>query len=109
MGETFKRHKSQKRLLIKQRFGIIDEEKQNEIDRDMDHDKDGDHKKKKKKKKKHKQNELKPHINLVVIGHVDAGKSTLMGRLLYEYGMVNNQTMHKYKKESNVLGKSSFA
>jgi len=31
----------------------------------------------------------KPHLNLVVIGHVDHGKSTLMGRFLYEIGAVD--------------------
>jgi len=60
-------------------------------------------------KKLDKLQEQKPHINLVVIGHVDAGKSTLMGRLLYEYGMVNQKTMHKYHKEAAQTGKSSFA
>ncbi|KAG7263757.1 hypothetical protein CRUP_027994, partial [Coryphaenoides rupestris] len=37
----------------------------------------------------------KPLMNLVVIGHVDAGKSTLMGHLLYLLGHVNKRTMHK--------------
>lgn len=48
-------------------------------------------------------------LNLVVIGHVDAGKSTLMGHLLYQLGNVNKKTMHKYEQESKKLGKSSFA
>ncbi|GFN94117.1 elongation factor 1-alpha [Plakobranchus ocellatus] len=48
-------------------------------------------------------------LNLVVIGHVDAGKSTLMGHLLYQLGSVNKKTMHKYEQESKKLGKSSFA
>ncbi|XP_076440596.1 HBS1-like protein isoform X2 [Babylonia areolata] len=48
-------------------------------------------------------------INLVVIGHVDAGKSTLMGHLLYQMGCVHQRTMHKYEQESRKLGKSSFA
>nr|KAG5709607.1 hypothetical protein BaRGS_001657 [Batillaria attramentaria] len=48
-------------------------------------------------------------INLVVIGHVDAGKSTLMGHLLYQLGSVHQRTMHKYEQESRKLGKSSFA
>ncbi|PVD22801.1 hypothetical protein C0Q70_16057 [Pomacea canaliculata] len=48
-------------------------------------------------------------INLVVIGHVDAGKSTLMGHLLYQLGSVQQRTMHKYEQESRKLGKSSFA
>ncbi|XP_059745806.1 HBS1-like protein isoform X2 [Bos indicus] len=48
-------------------------------------------------------------LNLVVIGHVDAGKSTLMGHLLYLLGDVNKRTMHKYEQESKKAGKASFA
>ncbi|KAJ4928638.1 hypothetical protein JOQ06_004266 [Pogonophryne albipinna] len=51
----------------------------------------------------------KPLLNLVVIGHVDAGKSTLMGHLLYLLGNVNKRTMHKYEQESKKAGKASFA
>ncbi|XP_033931302.1 HBS1-like protein isoform X3 [Pseudochaenichthys georgianus] len=51
----------------------------------------------------------KPLLNLVVIGHVDAGKSTLMGHLLYLLGNVNQRTMHKYEQESKKAGKASFA
>ncbi|GBM49231.1 HBS1-like protein [Araneus ventricosus] len=52
--------------------------------------------------------DVKPLINLVVIGHVDAGKSTLMGHLLYDLGIVSQRNMHKFEKESKKLGKSSF-
>ncbi|XP_063089045.1 HBS1-like protein isoform X3 [Cavia porcellus] len=48
-------------------------------------------------------------LNLVVIGHVDAGKSTLMGHILYLLGNVNKRTMHKYEQESKKAGKASFA
>ncbi|XP_063967976.1 HBS1-like protein isoform X2 [Lytechinus pictus] len=48
-------------------------------------------------------------LNLVVIGHVDAGKSTLMGHLLYLLGQVNQRVMHKYETESRKQGKASFA
>lgn len=51
----------------------------------------------------------KPLLNLVVIGHVDAGKSTLMGHMLYLLGNVNKRTMHKYEQESKKAGKASFA
>lgn len=50
----------------------------------------------------------KPHIHLVVIGHVDAGKSTLMGHLLFDLGVVSQRVMHKYEQESKKLGKQSF-
>ncbi|KAF8365655.1 hypothetical protein PRIPAC_83484 [Pristionchus pacificus] len=48
-------------------------------------------------------------LNLVVVGHVDAGKSTLMGHLLCQLGCVDQRTMHKYKQESARSGKASFA
>lgn len=48
-------------------------------------------------------------LNLVVIGHVDAGKSTLMGHLLCLVGAVSQKTMHKYEQESKKIGKASFA
>ncbi|XP_048700454.1 HBS1-like protein isoform X3 [Caretta caretta] len=56
-----------------------------------------------------KRQEGKQLLNLVVIGHVDAGKSTLMGHLLYLLGNVNKRTMHKYEQESKKAGKASFA
>lgn len=42
-------------------------------------------------------------------GHVDAGKSTLMGRLLYELGRINEKSRHANERESNRAGKSSFS
>lgn len=50
----------------------------------------------------------KPHINLVFIGHVDHGKSTLVGRMLYELGEVSEQVMKKYREEAEKLGKATF-
>ncbi|KIW59169.1 translation elongation factor Tu, variant 1 [Exophiala xenobiotica] len=47
--------------------------------------------------------------NFVVIGHVDAGKSTLMGRLLFDLKAVDQRTMDKYRKEAERIGKGSFA
>lgn len=43
------------------------------------------------------------------IGHVDAGKSTLMGRLLADLKAVDQRTLEKYKREAEKLGKGSFA
>ena len=40
---------------------------------------------------------------------MDAGKSTLMGHVLYQLGGVPQRLMHKYEQESRKLGKSSFA
>jgi len=50
----------------------------------------------------------KPHINVVFIGHVDHGKSTTVGRLLYETGVISEQIIEKYKKEAETLGKQTF-
>jgi elongation factor 1 alpha-like protein len=48
-------------------------------------------------------------LNLVVVGHVDAGKSTLMGHLLVILKVVDDRTMHKNKTEAARLGKESFS
>jgi elongation factor 1-alpha len=50
----------------------------------------------------------KTHVNLVVIGHVDAGKSTTTGHLIYKCGGIDKRTIEKYEKEAAELGKSSF-
>lgn len=50
----------------------------------------------------------KPHINLVFVGHVDNGKSTLIGRLLYELGEVSEQVMAKLREEAEKIGKATF-
>jgi len=50
----------------------------------------------------------KPHMNLVFIGHVDHGKSTLVGRVLYNTGAVDENTMRKLKEEAERLGKATF-
>ncbi|XP_067012360.2 protein HBS1 [Anabrus simplex] len=52
--------------------------------------------------------DAKDHLHLVTIGHVDAGKSTLMGHLLFSMGQVKQKVMHKYEQESRKLGKQSF-
>ncbi|KAH9482958.1 HBS1-like protein [Psilocybe cubensis] len=51
----------------------------------------------------------KKGISLVVIGHVDAGKSTLMGRLLYELGKLDEKTRRANERGSDKIGKSSFS
>lgn len=50
----------------------------------------------------------KEHINLVFIGHVDHGKSTTVGRLLYDSGNVDEQNMRKLKEKAEQLGKKGF-
>ncbi|KAI1153723.1 hypothetical protein F4825DRAFT_473749 [Nemania diffusa] len=51
----------------------------------------------------------KKNASFVVVGHVDAGKSTLMGRLLLDLGVVDQRTIQKYRKDAESIGKSSFA
>jgi elongation factor 1-alpha len=50
----------------------------------------------------------KVHINLVVIGHVDSGKSTTTGHLIYKCGGIDKRTIEKFEKEASEMGKSSF-
>ena len=50
----------------------------------------------------------KPNMNVVFVGHVDAGKSTVVGRLLYDTGAVPEQEMTKLKAETAKYGKAGF-
>jgi elongation factor 1-alpha len=50
----------------------------------------------------------KPHLNLVTIGHVDHGKSTLVGRLLFDTGSVRDEQMRKLKELAKELKKETF-
>ncbi|XDA72446.1 hypothetical protein R6Z07M_002716 [Ovis aries] len=50
----------------------------------------------------------KTHINIVVIGHVDSGKSTTTGHLIYKCGGIDKRTIKKFKKEAAEMGKGSF-
>ena len=50
----------------------------------------------------------KEHMNLVFLGHVDHGKSTTVGRLLYDSGNVDEQTLRKLKEKATQLGKAGF-
>jgi len=48
------------------------------------------------------------HINIVVIGHVDSGKSTTTGHLIYKCGGIDKRTIEKFEKEASEMGKGSF-
>merc|ERR1712241_1206214 len=50
----------------------------------------------------------KIHINIVVIGHVDSGKSTTTGHLIYKCGGIDKRTIEKFEKEAQEMGKGSF-
>merc|ERR1712139_684083 len=51
----------------------------------------------------------KKHMSVVICGHVDSGKSTTTGRLLFELGGIPEREMQKLKEEAERLGKGSFA
>lgn len=50
----------------------------------------------------------KPHMNLVFIGHVDHGKSTLVGRMLLETGHIEQHIIDKFRQEAEAKGKGTF-
>jgi|TARA_B100000315_G_C14537455_1_gene569177 elongation factor 1-alpha len=50
----------------------------------------------------------KPNMNVVFVGHVDAGKSTIVGRLMYDSGAVPEQEMVKLRQEAEKHGKKGF-
>lgn len=50
----------------------------------------------------------KPHMNLVFIGHVDHGKSTSVGRLMFDSGALPEQELRKLKEKAESLGKGGF-
>jgi hypothetical protein len=53
--------------------------------------------------------EGKQHLSIVICGHVDSGKSTTTGRLIFELGGIPERELEKLKEEAAALGKSSFA
>jgi len=50
----------------------------------------------------------KIHVNIVVIGHVDSGKSTSTGHMIYKCGGIDKRTIEKFEKEAQEMGKGSF-
>jgi len=50
----------------------------------------------------------KPNMNVVFVGHVDAGKSTIVGQIMFESGAVSEQEMKKLREEAEKHGKAGF-
>ncbi|HEV8050223.1 MAG TPA: GTP-binding protein, partial [Thermoplasmata archaeon] len=50
----------------------------------------------------------KPHLNIVFIGHVDHGKSTTVGRLLVDTGVIRKEEIEKFRLEAEAKGKATF-
>jgi elongation factor 1-alpha len=55
-----------------------------------------------------KESKGKIHVNIVVIGHVDSGKSTSTGHMIYKCGGIDKRTIEKFEKEAQEMGKGSF-
>ena len=55
-----------------------------------------------------KKDKEKTHINIVVIGHVDSGKSTTTGHLIYKCGGIDKRQIEKFEKEAQEMGKGGF-
>ncbi|CAG0918526.1 unnamed protein product [Notodromas monacha] len=49
----------------------------------------------------------KIHVNIVVIGHVDSGKSTTTGHLIYKCGGIDKRTIEKFEKEAQEVTKAA--
>ncbi|KAA6426194.1 MAG: elongation factor 1-alpha [Trebouxia sp. A1-2] len=58
--------------------------------------------------KKNKMGKEKTHLNIVVIGHVDSGKSTTTGHLIYKLGGIDKRVIEKFEKEAAEMNKRSF-
>jgi len=54
------------------------------------------------------QSSQKVNCNMVMVGHVDAGKSTISGHLLYSFGQLDDRTLDKFTKESTAMGRASW-
>merc|ERR1740138_1694091 len=60
-------------------------------------------------KKENSDGSAKTHVSIVICGHVDSGKSTTTGRLIFDLGGIPEREMQKLKDEAKTLGKDSFA
>jgi translation elongation factor EF-1alpha len=50
----------------------------------------------------------KPHLNIIIMGHVDHDKSTTTGHLLYDAGAIDERTIKAYEDEAEKMGKGTF-
>ncbi|BAM42027.1 translation elongation factor EF-1 subunit alpha [Theileria orientalis strain Shintoku] len=91
----------------------ISEDQQVDFDEDSDSQQSDSNKEATLKKKETKESSLPPpdsraHINIVFIGHIDAGKSTTCGNILYLSGYVDERTIEKYGKEAKDKNRESW-
>lgn len=92
----------------------MDEDKEIDGEGDMEVESDGEGaaeavpKIKQKLPKVNENRSKKEHINVVFIGHVDAGKSTIGGQIMFLTGMVDKRTLEKYEKEAREKNRESW-
>eukprot|EP01126_Amoeba_proteus_P021416 TRINITY_DN2175_c0_g2_i1.p1 TRINITY_DN2175_c0_g2~~TRINITY_DN2175_c0_g2_i1.p1 ORF type:complete len:601 (-),score=148.78 TRINITY_DN2175_c0_g2_i1:61-1737(-) len=93
----------------------VDENENGDVDVEGDDDDEGETRKEKKKRLQAEaeaemvaKDDSREHINLVFIGHVDAGKSTLCGQILFSTGMVDQRTIEKYEKIAKEKNRSTW-
>jgi len=86
--------------------GVDQEGEDDEADEENDEDEGGEASTA--EGKKIRQADDRPHLNIVFIGHVDAGKSTTCGNILYLSGQVDQRTIEKYEKEAKDKNRESW-
>ncbi|KAL4240659.1 Eukaryotic peptide chain release factor GTP-binding subunit ERF3A [Mactra antiquata] len=94
-------------------WGAEDEEEDNDVEEDEDSPVDdegaGDVQKKKRTISDSSEPKVqKAHMNIIFIGHVDAGKSTIGGQILYLTGMVDKRTLEKYEREAKEKNRETW-
>lgn len=84
---------------------VEEEEEEEEVEAEAE---GGEGKKKVEKGADLKEPDPRPHLNVVFIGHVDAGKSTTCGNILFLSGCVDDRTVEKYQKEAKDKNRESW-
>lgn len=84
------------------------EEEDEDDDLDDDEDEEGADEKPKKQSVSSEPKVKKAHMNIIFIGHVDAGKSTIGGQILYLTGMVDKRTLEKYEREAKEKNRETW-
>lgn len=87
---------------------VVEAEEELEVEEEMEEEEKIIEVKPKKKQAVISTGEKKEHINVVFIGHVDAGKSTIGGHLMYLTGMVDKRTLEKYEREAKEKNRETW-
>ncbi|XP_045211705.1 eukaryotic peptide chain release factor GTP-binding subunit ERF3A-like [Mercenaria mercenaria] len=89
-------------------WGAEEEDEEGDIDEDEEIEGAGDIEKPKKIAVTSEPKVKKAHMNIIFIGHVDAGKSTIGGQILYLTGMVDKRTLEKYEREAKEKNRETW-